>query len=267
MEFRHSDRSLEYQQKVQAFLDERVYPAEHVMEEQAAANRAAGTPHRTPAVVQELKADARSRGLWNLFLPDEEHGAGLSVLDYAPIAELSGRSPALAPEAMNCAAPDTGNMELLHMFGTPEQKERWLQPLLEGEIRSCFSMTEPDVASSDATNIAATAEVVGDEIVINGRKWWSTGVGNPDCKVLVFMGLSDPDADRHSRHTMVLVPRDAEGVTVERMLTTMGYYDEPLGHGEVSFDDVRVPASNILLGPGRAFEIAQGRLGPGRVHH
>ena len=228
-------------------------------------------------VIGELQAKARAQGLWNLFLPaahagryaadfGTDGGEGLTNVDYAPVAEAMGRS-FLAPLVFNSNAPDTGNMEVLLKYGTDEQREQWLEPLLRGEIRSAFCMTEPAVASSDATNMAATAEVDGDEIVINGRKWWSTGVGNPDCKVLVFMGLSDPEADRHSRHTMVLVPRDAAGVKVERMLTTMGYYDEPLGHGEVSFDNVRVPASNVLLGPGRAFEIAQGRLGPGRVHH
>lgn len=215
--------------------------------------------------------------MWNLFLPaghegpyaeryGTDGGAGLSNVDYAPIAEQMGRS-FLAPLVFNCNAPDTGNMEVLLKYGTQEQRDRWLDPLLDGRIRSAFCMTEPDVASSDATNMAATAVVDGDEVVINGRKWWSTGAGYPDCEVLVFMGLSDPDADRHSRHTMVLVPTDTPGVKVERMLTAMGQYDEPLGHGEVSFTDVRVPLANVLLGPGRAFEIAQGRLGPGRVHH
>ena len=228
-------------------------------------------------MIKELQAKAREQGLWNLFLPaghagryaaefGTDGGEGLSNIDYAPLAEVMGRS-FLAPLIFNSNAPDTGNMEVLLKYGTDEQKKTWLEPLLRAEIRSAFCMTEPDVASSDATNMEATAVVDGDEVVINGRKWFSTGIGNPDCKILVFMGLTNPDADRHSRHTMVLVPRDAAGVKVERMLTTMGYYDEPLGHGEVSFDNVRVPVGNILLGEGRAFEIAQGRLGPGRVHH
>ncbi|UUZ58282.1 acyl-CoA dehydrogenase family protein [Nocardioides sp. B-3] len=227
--------------------------------------------------IKELQAKARAQGLWNLFLPaghagtyaadfGTDGGEGLSNIDYAPLAEVMGRS-FLAPLVFNSNAPDTGNMEVLLKYGTDEQKKTWLEPLLRAEIRSAFCMTEPDVASSDATNMEATAVVDGDEVVINGRKWFSTGIGNPDCKILVFMGLTNPDADRHSRHTMVLVPRDAAGVKVERMLTTMGYYDEPLGHGEVSFDNVRVPVGNILLGEGRAFEIARGRLGPGRVHH
>jgi acyl-CoA dehydrogenase len=226
----------------------------------------------------QLRARARAAGLWNLFLPAEHAGeyaerfgthggTGLTNLDYAPLAEQMGRATSLAPYAMNCNAPDTGNMEVLLKYGTPEQRQEWLEPLLDGQIRSAFTMTEPGVASSDATNMEATAVVDGDEVVINGRKWWSTGVGHPDCRIFVFMGLSNPDADRHHRHTMVLVPRDTPGVKVERLLDTMGLYDEPVGHGEVSFSDVRVPVTNILLGEGRAFEIAQGRLGPGRVHH
>jgi acyl-CoA dehydrogenase len=228
--------------------------------------------------VKELQEKARAQGLWNLFLPAEHAGeyaerfgthggTGLTNLDYAPLAEQMGRATSLAPYAMNCNAPDSGNMEVLLKYGTPEQRQEWLEPLLDGQIRSAFTMTEPGVASSDATNMEATAVVDGDEVVINGRKWWSTGVGHPDCRIFVFMGLSNPDADRHHRHTMVLVPRDTPGVKVERLLDTMGLYDEPVGHGEVSFTDVRVPVANILLGEGRAFEIAQGRLGPGRVHH
>ncbi|HKC29808.1 MAG TPA: acyl-CoA dehydrogenase family protein, partial [Jatrophihabitans sp.] len=200
MEFAYSRRSQELQDQVQAFLEEHVYPAEHVFEEQAAANRAAGTPFRTPEIMHSLKEEARKRGLWNLFLPDGKDGAGLSVLDYAPIAELSGRSAAIAPEAMNCAAPDTGNMELLAMFADDQQRKQWLEPLLDGEIRSCFSMTEPDVASSDATNIALTITADGDSFVVNGRKWWSTGALRPECKIAIVMGVSDPDAAKYARH-------------------------------------------------------------------
>ena len=268
MDFRDSERSAEYQQKVEAFLIEHVYPVEHRFEEQAASNRSAGTPYRTPAVLHELKAEARRRGLWNLFLPDAQDGAGLTVLDYAPIAELSGRSPAIAPEAMNCSAPDTGNMELLHMFATDEQRKAWLEPLLEGEIRSCFSMTEPDVASSDATNIATTAHIVGDEIVLNGRKWWSTGALRPECAISIVMAVTDPDADRHAQHSMVLVPLDTPGLAVERSTTVFGYDDGPHGgHGVISYDDVRVPISNLLGPRGGGFAMAQARLGPGRIHH
>jgi acyl-CoA dehydrogenase len=244
---------------------------EPVEAELHAAIRAAGDPWQPQPVMKELQAKAREEGLWNLFLPpaepgNEQYGEGLSNLDYAPIAELTGRS-FIAPYVFNCNAPDTGNMEVLLRYGSPEQKKRWLEPLLDGTIRSAFCMTEPGVASSDATNMAATAIVDGDEVVINGRKWWSTGVGHPDCELLIFMGLTDPEAHRYARHTMVLVPRDTPGVKVERLLPTMHRYDEPHGHGEVSFTEVRVPASNILVGPGKAFEIAQGRLGPGRVHH
>jgi acyl-CoA dehydrogenase len=268
MDFRDSERSAEYQRKVEAFLTEYVYSAEPRFEEQAASNRAAGTPYRTPAVVQELKAEARRRGLWNLFLPDAEDGAGLTVLDYAPVAELSGRSPAIAPEAMNCSAPDTGNMELLHMFATDEQRKAWLEPLLAGEIRSCFSMTEPDVASSDATNIATTAHIVGDEIVLNGRKWWSTGALRPECAISIVMAVTDPEADRHAQHSMVLVPLDTPGLTVERSTTVFGYDDGPHGgHGVISYDDARVPVSNLLGPRGGGFAMAQARLGPGRIHH
>ena len=242
-----------------------------------AAAREAGTWAESP-ILGELRTKARAVGLWNLFLPaghDQPYaeqfgthgGAGLSNTDYAPLAELMGRATFLAPYVFNCNAPDTGNMEVLLKYGTDEQKATWLEPLLDGRIRSGFGMTEPGVASSDATNMAATAIVDGDEVVINGTKWFTTGVGHPDCKVLIFMGLSDPDADRHSRHTMVLVPLDTPGVKVERLLQTMNVYDEPVGHGEVSFTEVRVSKENILLGEGRAFEIAQGRLGPGRVHH
>jgi acyl-CoA dehydrogenase len=278
MDFSLSPRAADLQARVRAFMDTEIEPLEAEMHQRITQARESGGDNWTPDPrIKELQAKAREQGLWNLFLPAEhagsyaadfgtDGGAGLTNIDYAPLAEVMGRS-FLAPLVFNSNAPDTGNMEVLLRYGTDEQKKQWLEPLLRAEIRSAFCMTEPDVASSDATNMEATAVVDGDEVVINGRKWFSTGIGNPECKVLVFMGLTDPDADRHSRHTMVLVPRDAPGVTVERMLTTMGYYDEPLGHGEVSFDDVRVPVGNILLGEGRAFEIAQGRLGPGRVHH
>jgi len=278
MDFSHSPRAADLRDRIRTFVTTEIEPIEADVHHQIKAARESGGDRWTPpAVIKELQAKARAQGLWNLFLPAEHAGAyakdfgtdggeGLSNVDYAPLAEAMGGS-FLAPLVFNCNAPDTGNMEVLLRYGTDEQKKQWLEPLLDAEIRSAFCMTEPEVASSDATNMAATAIVEGDEVVINGRKWFSTGVGNPDCKIYVFMGLTNPDADRHSRHTMVLVPSDAPGVKVERMLTTMGYYDEPLGHGEVSFTDVRVPASNILLGEGRAFEIAQGRLGPGRVHH
>ena len=278
MDFSLSPRAADLQARVRAFMDTEIEPLEADMHQRITLARESGGDSWTPDPrIKELQAKAREQGLWNLFLPAEhagsyaadfgtDGGAGLTNIDYAPLAEVMGRS-FLAPLVFNSNAPDTGNMEVLLRYGTDEQRKQWLEPLLRAEIRSAFCMTEPDVASSDATNMEATAVVDGDEVVINGRKWFSTGIGNPECKILVFMGLTDPDADRHSRHTMVLVPRDAPGVTVERMLTTMGYYDEPLGHGEVSFDDVRVPVGNILLGEGRAFEIAQGRLGPGRVHH
>src|SRR3954471_11985865 len=268
MDFAHRARSLRLQEEVRDFLDEFVYPAEHVFEEQAAANRAAGQPFRTPEVMAELKAEARRRGLWNLFLGDQNHGAGLSVLDYAPIAELSGRSAAIAPEAMNCSAPDTGNMELLAMFATPEQSGQWLAPLLAGEIRSCFSMTEPDVASSDATNIALTITPDGDSFVVDGRKWWSTGAMRPECKVAIVMGVSDPDAGKYQRHSMILVPLATPGVTLERSTTVYGYDDGPHGgHAVIHYDNVRVPRENLLGPQGGGFMMAQARLGPGRIHH
>ena len=277
MDFSPSPRAEDLTARVATFMAEEIEPVEPQYHRDLEEQRRTGDPWQPLPVLDELKAKARAQGLWNLFLPREhageyaarfgtDGGEGLSNVDYAPIAELTGRS-AIAPLVFNCNAPDTGNMEVLLRYGTPEQREQWLEPLLDGQIRSAFTMTEPDVASSDATNMAATAVVDGDEVVINGRKWWSTGVGNPDCKIFVFMGLTDPDADRHHRHSMVLVPRDTPGVKIERMLSTMGIYDEPLGHGEVSFTDVRVPLSNVLSGPGEAFAIAQGRLGPGRVHH
>jgi acyl-CoA dehydrogenase len=268
MDFSQSDRSGNLQASVQRFMDEHVYPAEPVFEAQAAELRVAGTPFRTPDVIVTLRGEARARGLWNLFLPDGRFGAGLSVLDYAPIAELSGRSPGIAPEAMNCSAPDTGNMELLAMFGTDEQHEQWLRPLLDARIRSCFSMSEPDVASSDATNIATRIERDGTDYVITGRKWWSTGALRPECEVAIVMAVIHPDAPRHERHSMVLVPLRSRGVTVRRSTSVFGYDDGPHGgHGEIDFDHVRVPVTNLLGPPGGGFMMAQARLGPGRIHH
>ena len=263
MDFAPSPKAADYVRRIGQFIRDEVEPVEadyvRMLREQA--DRWA-----VPPVLEELKARAREQGLWNLFLPDEQHGAGLSTVEYAPLAELMGRSP-LAPEVFNCNAPDAGNMEVLLHYGSPEQRTRWLRPLLAGETRSAFSMTEPDVASSDATNMAATALVDGGEVVLKGRKWWSTGVGHPRCEFLIFMGRSDLEAPTHARHTMVLVPMSTPGVRVERMLTTMGYYDEPGGHGEVSFTDVRLPLAAVIGRPGQAFEIAQSRLGRGRVHH
>jgi len=242
---------------------ERVFPAEAIHRRQV---EASGNPYAQPPVMEELKADARERGLWNLFLPDARWGAGLSNLEYAPLAEITGWSPAIAPEALNCSAPDTGNMEILAEFGTPEQQERWLTPLLDGAIRSGFAMTEPDVASSDATNIRSRIVRQDDEFVINGRKWWTTGAMSDRCKVLIFMGVSDPDADLYHRQSMVLVPMDTPGLRVERGLSVFGYQGGG-GDAEISFDDVRVPVSNLLGEEGGGFAIAQARLGPGRIHH
>jgi acyl-CoA dehydrogenase len=265
MDFAFSDRSVEYRDTLLTFMDECVYPNEGRYEAEIVES---GDPHHHPAVMEELKQEARKRGLWNLFLPHSEFGAGLSNLEYAPIAELSGRSPYLAPEAMNCAAPDTGNMELLAMFGTPSQQETWLRPLLDGEIRSCFSMTEPDVASSDATNIATRISRDGESYVVNGRKWWSSGAMNPRCKVSIVMGVSDPDGPKHRRHSMILVPLDTPGVTIVRPTTVFGYSDNSHGgHAEIRFDSVRVPAGNMLGGENEGFALAQARLGPGRIHH
>ena len=263
MDLTPTDRGREFARKLSVFMREQVEPAELEWHRDMAA---LDDPWVVLPVIRELKSKAREAGLWNLFLPDSELGQGLSNLDYAPLAEQMGRS-FIAPEIFNCNAPDTGNMEVLYHYGSDAQKSQWLTPLLAGEIRSAFCMTEPAVASSDATNMAATAVVGGDEIVLNGRKWWSTGIGHPDCRVVIFMGLTDPEADRHQRHSMVLVPLDTPGVKVERMLTAMGMLDAPYGHGEVSFTDVRLPLDAVIAGPGRGFEIAQGRLGPGRIHH
>jgi acyl-CoA dehydrogenase len=262
VDFAHSTRAQDLIDRVRTFVDERIAPIEHDLLRDL---QRQPQPWSIPPVVEELKAAAREEGLWNLFLPGD-HGAGLTNVEYAPLAEQMGRSH-LASEIFNCSAPDTGNMEVLLHFSSEAQQRRWLDPLLEGRIRSAFCMTEPDVASSDATNMEATAYLEGDEVVLNGTKWWSTGVGHPACEVLIFMGVTDPDAHRYQQHSMVLVPRDTPGVRVERLLPAMGYLDAPSGHGEVSFTDVRLPADAIIGGPGRAFEIAQSRLGPGRVHH
>ncbi|SDY45416.1 acyl-CoA dehydrogenase [Micromonospora pattaloongensis] len=263
MDFSFDPRTSTLYDELHDFLVERIYPAEPVY-----ASQVADEGWTRPPIMAELKAEARKRGLWNLFLPDARYGAGLTNLQYAPLAELTGRSPHLAPEALNCAAPDTGNMELLAEFGTPAQQERWLRPLLDGEIRSAFCMTEPEVASSDATNIATRIRRDGDEYVITGRKWWSTGAMDPQCEIFIVMGKTDPDADRHRQQSMVLVPRDAPGVTVRRGMTVFGFTDGAHGgHAEVVFDEVRVPAQNLVGAEGAGFAIAQARLGPGRIHH
>jgi acyl-CoA dehydrogenase len=261
MDFEFNGKTKELQRRLQAFMDENIYPNEQRFTDEIEHER-----WKPTRIIEELKPKARAAGLWNLFLPNDENGAGLTNLEYAPLCEIMGRS-AMAAEVFNCSAPDTGNMEVLTRYGTPEQKERWLKPLLAGEIRSCFAMTEPDVASSDATNIRASIIRNGNEYVINGRKWWSSGAGDPRCKIAIFMGKTDPTAPTHKQQSMVLVPMDAPGVKIERLLTVFGYDHAPHGHAEIRYENVHIPVSNMLLGEGRGFEIAQGRLGPGRIHH
>ena len=263
MAFENSARSLQYQKDLLAFMDEHVYPAEAVYEEQMLAS---GDPHFHPPILEELKAEAKKRGLWNLFSPHPEWGPGLTNLEYAPLAEIMGRSAHLAPEACNCAAPDTGNMEVFTLFGTDEHKEKYLKPLLDGTIRSAFAMTEPDVASSDATNIAMTMERDGDEYVLNGRKWFASNAMHRNCKVLIVMGKTDPNASTYMQQSMLVVPMDAPGVTVVRNLPVFGYHDRE-GHAEITFENVRVPTKDVLAGEGAGFMIGQARLGPGRIHH
>src|SRR5580700_6744605 len=259
--FEFSEKTKELQRRLQAFMDEHIYPNESRYLEEIERDR-----WKPSQVIEGLKPKARAAGLWNLFLPHDENGAGLTNLEYAPLCEIMGRS-AMASECFNCSAPDTGNMEVLARYGTPEHKERWLKPLLAGEIRSCFSMTEKDVASSDATNIQSSIVRDGDDYVINGRKWWSSGAGDSRCKISIFMGKTDPSAPKHKQQSMILVPLDTPGIKIERLLNVFGYDHAPHGHAEMTFTNVRVPASNLLLGEGRGFEIAQGRLGPGRIHH
>ncbi len=266
MDFEYSPRTRELQARLNAFMAEHIYPNEHRFDADLKANTAAGKRWTPLAIIEELKPKARAAGLWNLFLPESGAGAGLSNQEYAPLAEIMGAVPH-SSEVFNCSAPDTGNMEVLERYGNAEHKKQWLEPLLAGEIRSGFAMTEPAVASSDATNIEARIERDGDNYVINGRKWWTSGAGDPRCKILIFMGKTDPSAPRHSQQSMILVPMDTPGVKVLRSLSVFGYDDAPHGHMEVDFVNVRVPASNLLLGEGRGFEIAQGRLGPGRIHH
>jgi acyl-CoA dehydrogenase len=263
MSFDPSDKTRALATKLTAFMNEHVYPNEKTFRDQIAA----GDRWQPTEIVEQLKPKARAAGLWNLFLPESEHGAGLTNSEYAPLCEIMGRVPGFGPEVFNCSAPDTGNMEVLARYGSPEHQKQWLEPLLAGEIRSCFAMTEPDVASSDATNIESRIERQGNDYVINGRKWFISGAGDPRCKIAIFMGKTDPTAEKHKQQSMILVPMNAPGVTVQRYLSVFGYDDAPHGHMEITYENVRVPASNMLLGEGRGFEIAQGRLGPGRIHH
>jgi len=263
MDFEYSEKVKDLQARVSSFMDEHIYPNEHELHDQLDEG---GNRWKVLPLLEQIKDKAKEAGLWNLFLPESEHGAGLTNLEYAPLCEIMGRSH-FAAEAFNCSAPDTGNMEVLARYGNADQQKQWLTPLLSGEIRSAFAMTEPAVASSDATNICSRIDADGDDYVINGTKWWTSGAGDPRCKILIFMGKTDPDADKYSQQSMILAPLDTPGVTIKRMLSVFGYDDAPHGHGEVEFKDVRVPKGNILLGVGRGFEIAQGRLGPGRIHH
>ena len=264
MDFEYSPKVKELQKRVQSFMEEHVYPNEETFYNQL---NSQGDRWQIPPIMEELKTKAKAAGLWNLFLPESGRGAGLTNLEYAPLCEIMGRS-FIGPEAFNCSAPDTGNMEVLERYGTEEHKKQWLEPLLAGKIRSCFAMTEPAVASSDATNIESSIVRDGDFYVINGRKWWSSGMGDPRCKIIIFMGKTDPNnPDKYRQQSQILIPRDTPGIKVLRMLSVFGYDDAPHGHAEVEFKDVRVPASNLILGEGRGFEIAQGRLGPGRIHH
>ena len=266
MDFSYSPKTQALREQLQAFMDQHVYPAEQAVHDELEVNTAAGKRWTPLQTIEKLKPLARAQGLWNLFLPESSLGAGLTNQEYAPLAEIMGRVP-WSSEVFNCSAPDTGNMEVLVRYGTPQQQAQWLKPLLAGEIRSAFAMTEPAVASSDATNIEARIERLGDDYIINARKWWTSGAGDPRCKILIFMGKTDPEAPRHSQQSMILVPMDTPGVKVLRPLSVFGYDDAPHGHMEVDFSNVRVPATNMLLGEGRGFEIAQGRLGPGRIHH